>query len=162
MMKADIYLYFIIAIILNNICLLAYGQDSKAQCTWSGCGADSCDNATYPHKWATGTCEENFLCLSGSSPRLYCCEVPSPYTETYWIGTPPFCGVSCDDCKVNDECIISQDPCGDGSACVSGSKTLCGQLHPRTSGKVSSYQPVSWNFLQLFCSLIAFYSHLFI
>ena len=130
-MRREVLLYIVaIALINSNYYPLASGQDSKAQCAWSDCGAESCDDEAYPYKWATGTCEESFLCLSGSSPRLYCCEVPSPYIETYWIGTPPLCGVSCDDCKVNDECILSQDPCGDGSLCVSGSKTLCGQLHP--------------------------------
>ena len=131
-MRREVLLYIVaIALVNSNYCLLAFGQNSKARCAWSGCGADSCDDAAYPYKWATGTCKGILFCLSVSSPRLYCCDIPSPYVKTYWIGTAPVCGVSCDDCRVNDECIVSQDPCGDGSAnCLSGSKTLCGQLQP--------------------------------
>ena len=132
MMRAKLYF----AIIILNYCLFTYGQNTSPQCAWSACGARICDDEAYPYEWATGTCEENFLCLSGSSPRLYCCEVPSPYVSTFWSGQAPFCGASCNDCKdVNAECIISQDPCGDGTACVSGSKTLCGQPDPIESLK---------------------------
>ena len=103
-----------------NYCLLTSGQNAEAQCVWSDCGATRCNNDAYPYEWATATCEENFQCLSGSRPRLYCCEVPSPYIDTFWLGTAPFCGVSCNDCKdLNSECIISEDDCGDGTACIS-------------------------------------------
>ena len=129
MMRAEVYFYF--TTIILNYCLLTSGQNAEAQCVWSDCGARSCNDEAYPHEWATATCEENFQCLSGSRPRLYCCEVPSPYIDTFWSGTAPFCGASCNDCKdQNSECIISQDDCGDGVACLSGSKTLCGVLHP--------------------------------
>ena len=126
---SEVYVYFI-AIILTNYCLLTTGQSSEAECAWTACGANSCDDEAYPYKWATGTCKVNSLCLTDSSPRLYCCNEPSPYSETYWIGTSPVCGASCDFCKAEDECIISKDTCGDGSACRSGSKTLCGKLNP--------------------------------
>ena len=127
--RAVVYFYFI-TIILTNYCLVTSGQTSNAECAWTACGANSCNDETYPYKWVTGTCEVTNQCLTDSSPRLYCCNEPSPYSETYWIGIPPNCGGNCDFCKPGDECIISEDRCGDGSACSYGSKTLCGELNP--------------------------------
>ena len=52
--RAVVYFYFI-TIILTNYCLVTSGQTSNAECAWTACGANSCNDETYPYKWATGT-----------------------------------------------------------------------------------------------------------
>ena len=107
-------------------------DSAQRECVWTDCGDISvnvCSGSQYPYLWATGTCGASSKCANGET-RLYCCNQASPYASTYWLGTSPDCGGSCDYCKVNDECIIPANECGDGDRCVSGSKALCGQLNP--------------------------------
>ena len=120
--------------IILVLCLPILGQDNNSpQCAWSTCDATHCEGS-YPYLWAKGTCG-----IFGCTSSLYCCEVPSPYIDTYWVGTAVFCGASCSDCRGNDECIIPSNPCGDGQTCWTGSKTLCGELNP-----LEQLQEIPW------------------
>ena len=124
--------FFTVIIILLGFCYSTSSQDtvdpSKRNCIWSNCGSPSCSSSQYPYQWASGKC--GGPSCSGGSSALYCCDIPSPYVSTYWLGTALFCGGSCNDCNVNDECIIGSNPCGDGERCWTGSKALCGRLDP--------------------------------
>ena len=124
--------YFIvtISILIINQCCPAFGRDDP-QCAWTRCGASNCEeDGIFPFEWGSGYCTPSTTCSFSAGLSLYCCETPSIYSETYWLGTAPFCGVSCSDCSTNDECIIPSNSCGDGLECATGTKVLCGVLNP--------------------------------
>ena len=123
------YLTIIVGI-FNSCPYGVCGQEDPDECEWSACGDQSCDES-HPYKWATGRCDFTARC-SEDQTRLYCCKSPTPYDKTYWLGTPPECRATCEDCKVNDECVIKSEPCGDDDRRCDGGRgqVLCGQLKP--------------------------------
>jgi len=116
--------------IVISVTAPAFGRDDP-QCRWTGCGASTCESeGIYPYEWGSSYCSPGRTCSFDEGLSLYCCETPTPYSETYWLGTSPFCGVSCSDCTGSDECIIPSNDCGDGLNCLTGTKVLCGKLNP--------------------------------
>ena len=75
--------------------------------------------------------------------KVYYCDEPNPYSLMYWKGTAPFCGADCNDCDTGDDCIISNNKCGDGARCWTGRKVLCGHICPTSMAELQELMELS-------------------
>jgi hypothetical protein len=70
---------------------------------------------------------------------------------TVWLGTAPFCAASSRDCDIMGLSYVRSDTSGDGVACFSGEKVLCGAptmpLKPDTPDHLTKFTVVQYNIM---------------
>lgn len=103
-----------------------HGQSLPPGCRWVGtapiCEGSPSDCNSNEQYLVSSSCGDGATCVSGT--KVLCCPISDGYTNAHWVGTAPFCDGECSDCGGND-CIFANN-CGDGAACFSGQKVLCG------------------------------------
>ena len=103
-----------------------FGRDIQLECDWSACGIHYCNDPRYPVKVESGFCiQPDGITCDGIS--VLCCNQSVNY-RPYWVGTPPNCFATCNDCNPGDFCYNQRRKCNDcGKSCANtSSQMLCG------------------------------------